>query len=104
MKALCDTDSANCPADDVTCLADGAVFSTDMDVTGLNGNSRVLSYEQHSVYGIDIPYTEILLMTKKNLRSAFRKRKKKRMAKGEKNEKTSSMFIFGVVYDTWRMR
>jgi hypothetical protein len=45
MKALCDTDSANCPADDVTCLADGAVFSTDMDVTGLNGNSRVLSYE-----------------------------------------------------------
>ena len=45
MKFSSSTVSANCPAEDVTCLADGAVFSTDMDVTGLNGNSRVLSYE-----------------------------------------------------------
>ncbi len=42
MKFSSSTVSANCPADDVTCLADGAVFSTDMDVTGLNGNEVIV--------------------------------------------------------------
>ncbi len=42
MKFSSSTVSANCPAEDVTCLADGTVFSTDMDVTGLNGNEVIV--------------------------------------------------------------
>ena len=42
MKLSSSTVSANWPAEDVTCLADGAVNSTDMDVTGLNWDEVIV--------------------------------------------------------------